>query len=303
MKFGVVGIEKRALKEYLPLYFSMRDSGDFYFAVQDEKIEQALMQKYRLSHLYHNLQQLLDLGIDACFIHGSTPAHFELARKCLENGVHVFIDRPVGESLTELRQLQNLALNHRQILMLGFNRRFAPLVDDLKQVKHKRLLMITKNYNNLKLGTATAIDEIFIHLIDTAIYLIDEPIKQCNSQIRKNQNGMLDTAVMQLETEYSTAWLALDAHSNADDEQIQLTSDRGHYILNDLQELEIQNQLIKQVSTSKKWSEPAELCGFYQMVRSFIQAVESKTSTKLKQKNICLSHRLCAQMLKSAKQK
>jgi virulence factor len=296
MKFGVVGVEKRALREYLPLYFSMRNSGDFYFSVQDKKIADVLAKKYRLSHLYQNLQQLLDLGIDACFIHGTAPLHFELAKKCLQNGVHVFIDRPVGESYTELQQLQQLALNHRQILMVGFNRRFSPFVEKLKQIDHKRLLLVSKNYQNLEMQTNQAINEIFIHLIDTAIFLIDEPIKKISSQIKEN-NGLLETAVMQLETQQTTAWLAMDCHAGSCNEQIQLTNPAGHYVLDDLQELSVQKELNKQISTAKKWADPAEICGFSQMVTSFVQAVKLQTSTKLKQKNILLSHKLCAQML------
>ncbi|MFT8459834.1 MAG: Gfo/Idh/MocA family oxidoreductase [Liquorilactobacillus ghanensis] len=296
MKFGVIGVEQQTLKLFLPLYFENRNQGDFMFAVKDPNIKKQLMQRYQVDYLYQSLDQLIAGGIDACFIHGSSAEQLKLAERCLQKGIHVFIDRPVGESLTEIKSLQRLALDNRRIFMLGFNRRFAPMVDQLKKVSNKRLLSVQKNLCEFKRPVVDMVNELFIHLVDTAVYLIDEPIQNVTSQI-KDTDGLLETAVMQLETEHTAAWVALDAQAGTDNEQIQLTSGSGCGTLKNLQQLELETAAVKKSWEPEKWATPLEVYGFSQMVTAFIQAVRSQTSTKLKQKNICLSHKLCADVL------
>lgn len=296
MKFGVIGVEQQALKLFLPLYFENRNQGEFLFAVNDPVIKAHLVQQYQVNYLFQNLDQLIAQNIDACFIHGSSAKQLKLAERCLKKGIHVFIDRPVGESLAEIKSLQKLALDNRRIFMLGFNRRFAPMVDRLKAVPNKRLLNIQKNLTAFKQPVGNMVNEMFIHLADTAVYLIDEPIQNITSQI-KTTDGYLATAVMQLETENTTAWVALDAQAGAENEQIQLTSGSGYGNLKNLRQLELVTGTVRKTWTPEEWATPLAVYGFSQMVTSFIQAVQSQTSTKLKQKNICLSHRLCAEML------
>lgn len=302
MKFGVIGVEEQALKLFLPLYFENRNQGEFLFVVNKSEIKEKLMQQYQISCPYQSLDQLIANGIDACFIHGSSAEQLKLAEHCLQKGIHVFIDRPVGESLTEIKNLQKLALDNRRIFMLGFNRRFAPMVDRLKEVPNKRLLNVQKNLTNFKRPVGDMINEMFIHLLDTAVYLIDEPIQNVTSQIKANE-GYLTTAVMQLETEHTTAWIALDAQAGAENEQIQLTSGSGYGNLKNLQQLELETGTTKRIWTPEKWATPLAVYGFSQMVTAFIQAVRSQTSTKLKQKNICLSHRLCTEMWQKYQQR
>ena len=44
-----------------------------------------------------------------------------------------------------MRELQELADKNQVILMVGFNRRFAPMVEELKRIPEKRLIQLQKS--------------------------------------------------------------------------------------------------------------------------------------------------------------
>ena len=57
-----------------------------------------------------------------------------MVRKGLEAGKHVFVEKPLCLTLDELAEIEGLAAERpRQLLMVGFNRRFSPLTVALRQ--------------------------------------------------------------------------------------------------------------------------------------------------------------------------
>jgi len=84
-----------------------------------------------------DLQPLLDDdAIDAVFIATRHSTHAEFATRALEAGKHVFVEKPMAvteEQLNALREAYGVAQEKRPTgLMVGLNRRFAPMVQDLR---------------------------------------------------------------------------------------------------------------------------------------------------------------------------
>jgi len=76
---------------------------------------------------------LEDRSLDAIFIVTRHHTHAEFACRALETGKAVFIEKPLALTLDELQRIVdviNVTGNDR--LMVGFNRRFAPLLGQLK---------------------------------------------------------------------------------------------------------------------------------------------------------------------------
>ena len=114
-------------------------------------------------------------------------SHGDLVAKALEAGKHVFVEKPLCLNIEELHHIQNL-LTEKQILMVGYNRRFAPLIIELKrQIKN---IQGTKSFvylcnagyipsehwtQNPKIGGGRLIGEA-CHFIDLICYLAEESI-------------------------------------------------------------------------------------------------------------------------------
>lgn len=301
MKIGVVGLGNIAQKAYLPTYSKIRDQADFIFATRNEEVRNKLTKQYNLTKTVKTVDELVAQNIDACFIHSATAAHYKLARKCLEKGIHVFIDKPASENIKQVKELQRLALKQSKILMIGFNRRFAPMVERLKKVKNKRIISLQKNRVNAISNPKFMIYDLFIHLVDTAVYLLDDKIIQTNSKIIQNA-GKLEMITLTIETAKTLVNLTMDLNSGSNRELYEVTSSTGTYVLENLAQLKIYHENSNETFSFDDWDNPLYVRGFEQMVANFITSVKTMTSSDLRQKNVYLSHKICDEIINKIQQ-
>ena len=73
-----------------------------------------------------------DPGVDAVVIATRHHLHAEYVIAALSAGKHVFVEKPLALSEDELRAVERAAADSPGILMVGFNRRFAPLAQQLR---------------------------------------------------------------------------------------------------------------------------------------------------------------------------
>ncbi|WP_411372683.1 Gfo/Idh/MocA family protein [Enterococcus thailandicus] len=300
MKIGVIGVGNIAEKAYLPTYAKNQGTLTFYFATRNEQTKKRIKEMYGFSHLYETIDELIAEKIEACMIHAATKVHYELAKRCLEQGIHVFIDKPLSTSLHEVAELQALAKKHQVVLMIGFNRRFAPMVEELKQLPNKRLIQLQKNRIAAQETTEFVVYDLFLHLVDTAVYLLDEPITQVNSKIIE-KNDYLELAMLHLETANQTAILTMDLKSGANTEQYQVTSEQGTYEVRNLTQMTIQQEGQTRQKEFGDWTNTLEKRGFEPMIMAFFEQIQhtQPNNQQLKQTGVYQSHELCEQMIRT----
>ncbi|MFC7365195.1 MULTISPECIES: bi-domain-containing oxidoreductase [Bhargavaea] len=119
--------------------------------------------------------------INAIFITTRHDSHARYVETGLDNGKHVFVEKPLCLTREELHDIQSI--NHQQILMVGFNRRFSPHTVKMKElletVSQPKSIIITVNAGeipadhwtqDLEVGGGRIIGE-GCHFIDLARYL------------------------------------------------------------------------------------------------------------------------------------
>lgn len=134
MKVSIFGAGKIAQYAYLPLLVSWPDvetSG--LFSRTPERVEETC-RRWHIDYGTHHAEALLDRPTDAAFVLTSDDTHFDLARRLLERGVDVYIEKPAAESAAEVEQLADLAESRGRVLMVGLNRRFAPLYRQAREI-------------------------------------------------------------------------------------------------------------------------------------------------------------------------
>lgn len=180
--------------------------------------------------------------------------------------------------------------------MVGFNRRFAPMVEQMKQLPQKRTIHLEKNEPDHAMNTQFGIYDLFIHLVDTAVYLLDDEIMSVRSKIRE-EDGQMVYAQMQLSTATTECILSMDFMSGGKMERYQVSSPKQTMILNQLTDLTIRRGLVEEAQRFGDWTTTLEKRGFEQLVISFLAALKGEEAD-LRQENILLSHELCEQMLR-----
>ena len=297
LKIGVLGLGSIAQKAYLPVYVKSNQRATFVYATRNQEVQAQLMEKYRLPKIYDTLDDLIEQKIDACMIHTATHTHIEMIEKCLSHGIHVYVDKPISEDITEVRRMYELAKRKNCLLIVGFNRRLAPFVQQLKQLPEKRVLTLSKNRIGKAQSVQFEIYDLFLHIVDTANYLLDEEIIAMTSHIKSCEQH-LEFASMTLETAHSLAHLTMDMFAGANQENYQITTKNGTYHLKNLMEMTHYNQSGITVTGFNDWQTTLEKRGFEQAVNQFIDLLEQGNYQYVQEKSL-LSHELCAQMLKN----
>ena len=89
---------------------------------------------FNVSNRYESIDELLDSEtLDAIFV--ATPAHLngEAALPCFERGVHTLLEKPPGMSVSETVALRTAAERTGAKGMVGWNRRFHPIILEAKR--------------------------------------------------------------------------------------------------------------------------------------------------------------------------
>lgn len=297
MKIGVIGLGHIAQKAYLPIYSQMQAQAAFILASTNEKKRQALAKQYGFSQTVANVDELIAAGIQACFVHVATHAHYAIVKQLLQADIHVYVDKPLSEDLHDLRQLVALAKQKKRLLMIGMNRRFVPFVTRLKQVPKKNLLLLQKQRVHHAQPTRFVIFDEFLHLVDTMVYLLDDDILQVQSKILE-QGNTCQRAFLQVETLQTTAICVMNLVSDANQECYQLMSETGTYLVKNLATFTTVTKTQEQTELVSDWLPTLEKRGFVPMIQSFIQAITTQHLSGCMPENSVLSHELCEEMLR-----
>jgi predicted dehydrogenase len=149
--------------------------------------------KYGAAYAATDLQQVWDdRNVDAVLIATRHHLHGSLVLDALRAGKHVLVEKPLALTEAELEQIEAFYLANdgktsRPLLMTGFNRRFAPLMTEIRRVVENRRHPLMINYRmnagylpldhwvhgpeggGRNLGEACHIYDLFSYLIDARV--------------------------------------------------------------------------------------------------------------------------------------
>ncbi len=139
MFIGIIGLGEIAKKAYLPVLTSFENLELALCSRSEESVER-LRSLYRISKGTTRLQDLIAMGVQAAFVLSPSDTHAPIARELLENGIDVFLEKPATLHSQDTRTLAEIAERKKQVLMVGFNRRYAPLHIQAKQMWNERMI-------------------------------------------------------------------------------------------------------------------------------------------------------------------
>jgi predicted dehydrogenase len=145
----------------------------------------------------HLDEVLADESVDAVVLATPVPTHYELSRRALEAGKHVFVEKPPAMRGGELEDLCELAEDRKCALMPGHLLLYHPGVRKLKEIvdsgKLGDVLYVYGNRQNL--GTfrtnENALWSLGVHDLSVLLYLIEEE----PSEVRAHGNAFLHPGV------------------------------------------------------------------------------------------------------------
>jgi len=203
MKIGIIGLGDIAQKGYLPV-LNTKENIEVILCTRNLDTLNKLSKKYRITECVQTVDELVKKDIDAVFVSAATNAHFELAKKILENNINIYIDKPISLNLNESIEITKLANKKGLISMIGFNRRFSPMISKLKEHGKANIIIIQKNRFNLPENTRLVIVQDFIHVVDTLRFLMNTEVKDIQVHYLEKDN-LLQNVVIELIGDECTA--------------------------------------------------------------------------------------------------
>lgn len=125
----------------------------------------------------------LMLDCDAIDITTPTTSHFQLIKKALSLGKHVFVEKPMTFDSSQAKEILDLIKDTNLKLQVGHIERYNPVIQDLGLEK-ETIIHIEANRLSTYNPRGTDVSVIFdlmIHDIDLVLYLIDNEIKSINA--------------------------------------------------------------------------------------------------------------------------
>ena len=138
---------------------------------------------------------------DAVVVAAPTHRHHAIARACLEQGLHVLVEKPISETLREADELIDLAGRKKRVLQVGhverYNKAFAPLaarMDRPLYLEAERLSAFKKRG-----AEVDVVLDLMIHDIDLALALARSPLVDVSACGFRVLTGDIDIANARLE--------------------------------------------------------------------------------------------------------
>jgi virulence factor len=169
MRVAVIGLGGIARKAYLPLLATW-DGIEITLCSRTAAHVERLQDRHHLHGGTTNLADLLACKPQAAFVLTPDESHREIVNSLLQAGVDVFVEKPATVHSAETRELAELADARGHILMIGFNRRYAPLHQKARQLWGTRPIELC-TVEKYRQGAANA--SLFAHYVNDTIHIID----------------------------------------------------------------------------------------------------------------------------------
>ncbi|MEI8279714.1 MAG: Gfo/Idh/MocA family oxidoreductase [Bacteroidota bacterium] len=122
-------------------------------------------------------------AVDAVDIVSTTTAHYEIAKKCLLNSKHVFVEKPLTHSLDEAQELVKLVREANVKCQVGHVERYNPAFLALGDLQLQPMFIEAHRLAQFNpRGTdVSVILDLMIHDIDIVLHLVKSPVRRISA--------------------------------------------------------------------------------------------------------------------------
>lgn len=130
VRISFIGCGSHAVQVHYPSLIDFEDVEVSGICDLNEERLKWVGDRFGISNRFKSYTEMLD-RTEPEAVYVVMPPHqlFDIVVECLRRGLHVFIEKPPGISLEQTRNMARLADRMRCLTMVGFNRRFIPMLN------------------------------------------------------------------------------------------------------------------------------------------------------------------------------
>ena len=251
MRAGIAGYGLAGRVFHAPLLKGCGYEVASILTTNSERISQA-KSDFPQAQIFTDLDAFLDSGLDLAVIASSNIAHLPQARAALERQIPTVVDKPMGRTVAEVKEMIELSENKKTLLTTFFNRRWdsdsltikkllatgeigTPFRFDgrFERFRPERNLASWRENLSPEEGGGLLLD-LQSHLISTALDFFG-PARGISASVRSIRGGADDDVTVVLRHESGVdSYLAASAVSGAPGPRVRLLGSKGALVINEL---------------------------------------------------------------------
>ena len=175
IRVAVVGVGH--LGQHHARIYAQDDRCDLVYVVDnDRKAAQRIAKQWATQPCY-DFREIFG-KVDACSIAVPTIYHHAIAKECLQNGLHLLVEKPITSTVAEAHELIELAREHERILQVGHIERFNAAIMRLKKMVHRPAFIEGHRLGpyDARVKDVGVVLDLMIHDLDIILQLVNSPV-------------------------------------------------------------------------------------------------------------------------------
>lgn len=304
LRVGVIGTGYVSKNNYLPV---LAQEEDIEFAgVMAKNYENAVRaaKSFGAEQAVDSIEKLVDLGLDCAFVLTPKAVHAEQVSFLLNHGVDTFCEKPMATTLRECAAVAELSEKTGRKLMIGFNRRYAPVVTAAKAAWGDGMPDVIIAQKNRPQTEYHATLENAVHMIDLMRYYCGEARDvKAISKYTDRDYETFTTAQIEFESG-SSGLLIADRSAGQWEESIEMHGGNRTMLIHMPESLTIvdneQRHTTEQTPLAMGWAKSEDKLGFSYAIRHFFDCIRNGTMPLTSPQDAYKTHELLNRVLHSA---
>ena len=216
VKIGVIGVGH--LGQHHAKHYKNLSSAELIGVFDEDRMTGKLIsEKYKVK-LFKSLKSLID-EVEAVSIVTPTKSHYKISKLCIENNIHVFIEKPITATLKQADSLLKLSEKSKSIIQVGHIERLNPALIALKSYNiNPKLIEIQRLAPYTARGTdVPVVLDKMIHDIDIILSLVNSKVETIDASGLSILTDSLDIAHARISFESGTVASIMSSRIAKDD--------------------------------------------------------------------------------------
>ncbi|QGQ98107.1 gfo/Idh/MocA family oxidoreductase [Paenibacillus psychroresistens] len=302
-RIGIIGLGDIAQKVYLPILSKHEQVEIVGLMSRSETTVQRFSSLYRIENAFTELNDLFNQEPQAVFVHTPTETHAEIVKQCLQQGIDVYVDKPLSYEISESVDMVETAERYGRLLAVGFNRRFAPRYVEakawLEEAGGFNSCVVQKHRTKLQKHSSkhTLYDDL-IHMLDLQVYLNNGIFDVETYKQKSDEQDRLLHASGVLSLGEASGFFSMDRNAGGDLEKLELHGNGRTIEVTNMEHAVLYDKIQgERVISFGSWDDILYRRGFVGVVEHFLQAIEDPSGCQIRADQVLSSHDLVEQLL------
>ena len=178
VRIGVIGTGRMGAS-HCRVYSNMRHARFVGLCDANADLGKEVARRHEVS-FFRDVDSLLE-NVDAVSVCTPTPDHFEIVKQCIDQGVHVLVEKPFTKTLEQAEALKDAAAESNLVVQVGHIEKYNPAFIELQKVL-EGVEILAMNFNRLSPFQGSNVDvdvvlDLMIHDIGLVVDMFEnEPV-------------------------------------------------------------------------------------------------------------------------------